>query len=174
MTALDTARIPTPIGPVLLFALGDTLVGLEFDDRDRRTADLRERLAFHLGSFETRESRDPAGAAKRLARFFSGELRALDEQKVRVFGTDFERSVWEQLRRIPVGTTISYGELATRVGRPRGPRAVGRANGRNPIVLFVPCHRVIAADGRLGGYGGGLDRKRRLLDHEGALGARLV
>jgi methylated-DNA-[protein]-cysteine S-methyltransferase len=93
---------------------------------------------------------------------------------VELHGTEFERAVWTQLCRIPAGTTISYTELATRVGSPRGSRAAGQANGRNPVALFVPCHRVIAADGTLGGYGGGLDRKRRLLAHEGALEPELV
>lgn len=174
MTTLDTARVSTPIGPILLFALGDSLVGLEFDDRDGRTTGLRERLARHLGPFDTRQVPDPAGASTRLARFFSGDVRALEDQCVRMLGTDFERSVWEQLRKIPVGKTVSYAELATRVGRPKGPRAVGQANGRNPIALFVPCHRVIASDGTLGGYGGGLERKQALLEHEGALGPHLV
>ena len=81
-------------------------------------------------------------------------------------GTPFQRRVWDELRRIPFGETISYAELARRVGQPGAARAVGSANGRNPIGLIIPCHRVIAADGGLGGYGAGLDRKRWLLRHE--------
>jgi methylated-DNA-[protein]-cysteine S-methyltransferase len=174
MTTLDTARIRTPIGTLVLYARGDALVGLEFGDHHARVSDLRARLTRHLGAFETRGTRDPAGAATRITAYFAGDAHALDGQKVEMFGTEFERAVWEQLRRIPAGTTIGYAALAARVGRPNGSRAVGRANGRNPVALVVPCHRVIASDGTLGGYGGGLDRKRRLLEHEGALGAALV
>jgi methylated-DNA-[protein]-cysteine S-methyltransferase len=165
MTTLDTTQMTTPIGPLRLLALGEALVALELDDR-QEVHD--PRLTRHLGPYEVREVPDPAGAVTRLTRYLAGELHALDDQPVRLLGTAFERQVWTELRRIPVGTTIAYGELATRVGRPRGPRAVGQANGRNPIALVVPCHRVIAADGTLGGYGGGLEKKRWLLRHEGA------
>ena len=87
---------------------------------------------------------------------------------VRMRGTDFQRATWDQLCGIPYGETISYGELAARMGRPSASRAVGLANGRNPIAIVVPCHRVIGANGTLTGYGGGLDRKRWLLEHEAA------
>jgi methylated-DNA-[protein]-cysteine S-methyltransferase len=169
MIKLATTRLDTPLGPVVLLAHDDALVGLEFADRIERCTALTGRLTRHLGTFATATADDPAGAATRLRAYFAGALRALDEQPVEMFGTKFERAVWTQLRRIPVGTTISYAELATRVGRPNGSRAAGQANGRNPVSLFVPCHRVVAADGTLGGYGGGLERKRRLLEHEGAL-----
>jgi len=171
---LDFATVPTPVGNVILFAREDALVGFEFADHPDRTHFLRARFERHLGAIELRDARDPAGAATRLAAYFGGDLGALDRQPVTLFGTDFERAVWEQLRRIPAGTTISYRELAARVGSPRGFRAAGSANGRNPVALFVPCHRVIAADGTLGGYGGGLERKRRLLEHEGALAPAFV
>jgi len=171
---IDFATIPTLVGPVVLFAHDDALIGLEFADHPDRARSLRARIERYLGPFETSEIRDPAGAASRLASYFAGDRHALDRQKVELHGTEFERAVWKQLCRIPAGTTISYLELATRVGSPKGSRAAGQANGRNPVALFVPCHRVIAADGTLGGYGGGLDRKRRLLAHEGALEPELV
>ena len=171
---LERAVVETPIGPLLLFARGNALVGLEFDARRERAGALKDRLARHLGAFEVREAADPAGAVTRLRRYFAGDPHALDGQKVEVHGTAFEVAVWDELLRIPTGATISYTELARRVGRPKGFRAVGQANGRNPVALFVPCHRVIAADGTLGGYGGGLDRKRRLLELEGALSPTLV
>lgn len=171
---LESARLSTPIGPVVALARGAALVGLEFGDQDDRVTGLRERLERHLGAYETRQAPDPAGAASRLAAYFAGDLSALDGQEVEMHGTEFERAVWEELLRIPVGRTRSYLELAQRVGRPNGPRAVGQANGRNPVALFVPCHRVIAADGTLGGYGGGLDRKRALLEHERAIPARMM
>ena len=101
--------------------------------------------------------------------YFDGDLDALSGIDVRFDrGTPFQQQVWHALQGIPVGETISYAQLADRVGRPTGFRAVGAANGQNPVAIVVPCHRVIASDGGLGGYGGGLDRKRWLLGHEGA------
>jgi methylated-DNA-[protein]-cysteine S-methyltransferase len=102
-------------------------------------------------------------------RYFKGEVGALDAIPVELNGTPFQRSVWHALRRIPGGTTISYAELAKRIGEPTAVRAVGTANGANPVAVIVPCHRVIGSDGRLTGYGGGLDRKQWLLQHEGVV-----
>jgi methylated-DNA-[protein]-cysteine S-methyltransferase len=99
-------------------------------------------------------------------RYFDGELGALDGLAVRTGGTAFQRSVWAELRRIPVATTISYGQLAGRIGRPSASRAVGMANGANPVAIVVPCHRVIGANAKLTGYGGGLHRKAWLIAHE--------
>lgn len=116
---------------------------------------------------------DPSGILEVLRVYFAGDVHAIDTVVVRFDrGTPFQHEVWNALRTIPVGETISYAELARRVGRPSAFRAVGSANGQNPIGLVVPCHRVIAADGTLGGYAGGLDRKRWLLAHEGAMPAR--
>ena len=98
--------------------------------------------------------------------YFAGELGRLDEISWRTAGTEFQRSVWQALTRIPVGETRSYGELAAAIGRPKAVRAVGAANGANPVSIVVPCHRVIGADGSLTGYGGGLPLKRKLLEHE--------
>ena len=164
---IETAVVPTPLGPVTLYAKGDALVGLEFTDRTARRRALERHLRRHLGPFETREVRDPAGARRRLEAYFAGNRRALSGQKVEMHGTPFQLAVWRELRRLAPGRTLSYAALAARLERPRAIRAVGQANGRNPVSLFVPCHRVIAADGGLGGYGGGLERKRRLLEHEG-------
>jgi methylated-DNA-[protein]-cysteine S-methyltransferase len=100
--------------------------------------------------------------------YFAGDLSAIERLAVVTGGTDFQREVWAALRRIPAGRTLSYGALATQLGRPKAVRAVGLANGANPIGIVVPCHRVIGADGSLTGYGGGLERKRWLLAHEGA------
>ena len=101
-----------------------------------------------------------------LARFFAGDVEAIAPLAVRTNGTDFQRRVWAALRRIPAGRTTTYGELAATIGAPAASRAVGLANGANPIAIVVPCHRVIGANGTLTGYGGGLARKRWLLDHE--------
>jgi methylated-DNA-[protein]-cysteine S-methyltransferase len=105
--------------------------------------------------------------ASALTRYFEGEIGALDTISIELNGTPFQKNVWQALRRIPAGTTISYAELAKRIGEPTAVRAVGTANGANPVAVIVPCHRVIGSNGRLTGYGGGLDRKQWLLEHEG-------
>jgi methylated-DNA-[protein]-cysteine S-methyltransferase len=105
------------------------------------------------------------GVAEQLRAYFAGELRRF-EIPLSMVGTDFQRSAWDELTRIPFGATISYAEQAVRMGRPGAARAVGAANGRNPIAIIVPCHRVIGANGTLTGYGGGLDRKEWLLGLE--------
>jgi methylated-DNA-[protein]-cysteine S-methyltransferase len=104
-----------------------------------------------------------------MARYFTGEIGVLDTIPVELNGTPFQKNVWQALRRIPGGSTISYAELAKRIGEPSAVRAVGAANGANPVAVIVPCHRVIGSDGRLTGYGGGLDRKQWLLEHEGVV-----
>jgi methylated-DNA-[protein]-cysteine S-methyltransferase len=101
-----------------------------------------------------------------MKRYFAGDLAAIDELPVRTAGTPFQRDVWRALRAIPHGTTVSYAKLAEQVGRPNAVRAVGLANGSNPIGVVVPCHRVVGSNGSLTGYGGGIERKRWLLQHE--------
>jgi methylated-DNA-[protein]-cysteine S-methyltransferase len=158
---VTSAAIPTPAGLVELTIahdehVGDALVSLCFVDDSDAPASLAP-------------GDDPAGIVDRLRRYFDGDLHAIDDLPVRFDrGTGFQHEVWGALRTIPVGETISYAELARRVGRPTAFRAVGSANGQNPVGVVVPCHRVIASDGTLGGYAGGLDRKRWLLAHEGA------
>lgn len=112
------------------------------------------------------EGADPFGLAASVSRYFAGEVTAIETLSVAPAGTDFQRAVWAALREIPSGQTWSYAQLARHIGRPRAVRAVGAANGANPVGLIVPCHRVIGQDGSLTGYGGGLDRKRWLLAHE--------
>lgn len=163
---LDRAEVDTPIGRVVLFAEKGRLVGLEFADKRSRVAVLRRQITRAIGPFAERPARDAAGAGARLRRYFSGDARALDDQPVRSYGTEFQRRVWRALRRIPAGRTLSYSGLARRIGRPSAVRAVAAANGANPVAIFVPCHRVIASDGSPHGYGGGLPRKRWLLAHE--------
>jgi methylated-DNA-[protein]-cysteine S-methyltransferase len=114
---------------------------------------------------------NPGGASEALSAYFAGDLAAIDTLAVASIGTPFQREVWHALRAIRCGSTLSYGELARRIRHPNAVRAVGLANGQNPIGIVVPCHRVIGADGTLTGYGGGLDRKRWLLAHERALPA---
>ena len=109
---------------------------------------------------------DPFGHASSLAAYFEGDMRALDRIPVVIDGTPFQNKVWKALRRIPVGETMSYGALAKKIGEPKAMRAVGLANGSNPIAVVVPCHRVIGSNGSLTGFGGGLPRKKWLLEHE--------
>jgi methylated-DNA-[protein]-cysteine S-methyltransferase len=150
---------PSPIGELLLTSDGSALTGLHMAlNRGRPTA--------HPEPGCPRDDSAFRQAREQLAAYFARELRDF-ELLLSMDGTPFQRCVWAELRRIPYGETISYAELARRIGRPGASRAVGSANGRNPIAIVVPCHRVIAADGTLGGYGGGLDRKEWLLGLEG-------
>ena len=157
-------RIETPLGAMVVLADEDKLIGLSFDDPPGWVLkDLERRFS----DFELRHTSDPCGFSDRIRAYFAGELAAIDEIPAEAEGTPFEMRVWAELRRIPCGETASYGEIAERVGDRNGARAVGIANHRNPVALVVPCHRVIGADGKLVGYGGGLDRKTWLLRHEG-------
>lgn len=158
--------ISTPIGTmsVLVDGAGRVRV-LDFEDHEKR---MQRLLARHYGegTVTVKSGRVPQRAA--IASYFAGNLEALDGIEVATAGTEFQRAVWAALRTIPAGETLSYGGLAERIGRPTAVRAVGLANGSNPIGVIVPCHRVIGANGTLTGYGGGIERKRWLLTHEGA------
>ena len=121
------------------------------------------------GGYTLEAARDPGGLTRALRAYFKGDLGVIDKLPVETTGTPFQRSVWKALRKIGSGKTISYAELARRIGKPKAVRAAGLANGQNPISIVVPCHRVIGSNGTLTGYGGGLPRKKWLLEHEGAL-----
>jgi methylated-DNA-[protein]-cysteine S-methyltransferase len=165
MTHLRVATIPSPIGPLSLAVGVGGLVRLDLEgDRDRMAHDLERRF----GAVSLTEEADPDGAATALRRYFDGDHAALGALPVDPGGTPFQHEVWLTLSRIPPGRTWSYAELARAVGRPDAVRAVGAANGANPVPLVLPCHRVIGSDGRLVGYGGGLWRKEWLLRHERA------
>jgi methylated-DNA-[protein]-cysteine S-methyltransferase len=152
---IELSRFDSPVG-ILTVAIGP---------RGLRALALGGRMPKLLPS-PTRETTTPPDIAAALSAYFAGDLRAIDAVAIDPEGTPFQRRVWAALRTIPAGTTWSYAELARAVGQPTATRAVGAANGRNPIALVVPCHRVIASDGTLGGYGGGLEMKRWLLRHE--------
>lgn len=155
-------RVRTPIGELLLVAdARGALRMLEFHDKEERW-----RPEFKRASAQFTQTRNPSGLADKLARYFDGDVAALDEIATAAKGTEFQQSCWRALRKIPAGTTTSYGALARKLGKPAAMRAVGLANGANPIAVVVPCHRVIGSDGSLTGYGGGLERKQWLLDHE--------
>jgi methylated-DNA-[protein]-cysteine S-methyltransferase len=163
---IETAEVTSPVGDLVLFARDKALVAMAFADR---AAWIPKQLATRFGPVTYKKARDPAGAATALRRYLDGDLDALDAVAVDTGGTPFQARVWRALREIPPGATRSYGELARAVGHPDAVRAVGAANGANPVSLVVPCHRVIGSDGKLTGYGGGLPRKRWLLVHERAL-----
>ncbi|MGH7210088.1 MAG: methylated-DNA--[protein]-cysteine S-methyltransferase [Acetobacteraceae bacterium] len=161
-------RTNTPTGPMLLVTDDtDRVRAADWEDHEDRMLLLLRR---HYGDAAIRltDRRTPSPAGRALEAYFGGELAAIDAVAVQTQGTAFQREVWAGLRRIPVGRTVSYGALAASLGRPKATRAVGLANGSNPISVIVPCHRVIGADASLTGYGGGLERKRWLLAHEGA------
>jgi methylated-DNA-[protein]-cysteine S-methyltransferase len=161
-------RIDTPIGELLLVADRDkNLRAVDWTEYEFRT---HRFLRLHYGKdgYKLEAASSPSDLAAAMRRYFAGELGAIDHLPVQTAGTLFQRAVWAALREIPRGVTESYGKLAQRIGRPAAIRAVGLANGSNPIGIVVPCHRVIGANGSLTGYGGGMERKRWLLEHEGA------
>jgi|HubBroStandDraft_6_1064221.scaffolds.fasta_scaffold135073_3 methylated-DNA-[protein]-cysteine S-methyltransferase len=163
---LTLGRLATPIGEALIVTDEEgRLCALDWSDFESR---LLRTIRRHHGPATTL---NPGPVPRRIVAaveaYFSGHLTSLEGLPCRTGGTPFQREVWEALRKIPVGRTLSYGALAARIGRPKAVRAVGLANGANPIGVVVPCHRVIGANGTLTGYGGGLHRKRWLLAHEG-------
>lgn len=158
-------RIPSPIGTILLVSDEEALRALDFEDCQHRMYQLLRR---YNGTCTPTPGLAAADAARRIAAYFDGDLAALDNIPTRTGGTEFQRRVWAALRGIPPGTTTTYGTLAATIGASSASRAVGLANGANPVALVVPCHRVIGADSSLTGYGGGLARKAWLLRHEKA------
>ena len=163
---MGATRFPSPIGDLVITASASGLTGVWFPGKGPVAA---ARLDDERGPASALLAR----ASEQLAEYFAGTRTTFD-LPLDAGGTAFERRVWDALRTIPYGTTLSYSELARRLGDPRATRAVGAANGKNPIPIIVPCHRVIGANGALTGFGGGLDRKRWLLEHEGALTTTLL
>jgi methylated-DNA-[protein]-cysteine S-methyltransferase len=164
MTDIALTTIDTPVRKLTIAANGSRVCLVHFGDATDR---VRSTLASWYPGSTIELAHDPAGAATVLRRYFDGDLGSLDEVDVELHGTAFQQRVWMALRTVTVGTTLSYAELARRVGSPSAVRAVGAANGANPVAVVLPCHRIIGSNGSLTGYGGGLDRKRWLLDHEG-------
>jgi len=160
---LFLSTVQTPLGPMIIASHDGGVCALEFESGWPRT---ERRLRRGAHSIELGTDADPCGVADCLRAYFAGELTAFDRLPLDPPGTEFDRRVWDALREILPGSTITYRELAHRVGCDRGFRAVGAANGRNPLALAVPCHRVVGASGDLRGYAGGLERKRWLLAHE--------
>lgn len=163
---LEMSELTSPLGDLTVVRRDGRVCSLAFTERwhlvDRA-------LHRRFGSVERVDAPRAGGLRGRLDAYFAGDLRALDEIEIDPGGTPFQQAVWAALRRVPPGRTTTYGELARAIGASTAVRAVGAANGANPIWLVIPCHRAIGADGGLTGYAGGLERKRWLLVHEGAL-----
>lgn len=159
-------RVATPLGQMLVVTdEDDRLRALDWHDYEDRM-NLLLRRQYRADTIALQETTQLSSATRAMRLYFDGDVAAIGALALATGGTDFQRQVWAALRDIPYGETISYGELATRIGRPQAMRAVGLANGANPISVVVPCHRVIGSNRSLTGYGGGLPRKQWLLDHE--------
>lgn len=163
---IEISEVTSPLGDIRVATRDGVLCGLGFADTwERVDASLEKRFP---GVDRRVVRKDGLGVKSALAAYFKGELDALDGIPVDLGGTEFQRKVWEQLAATAPGDTVSYAEVAARVGSARAVRAVGTASGSNPVCLVIPCHRMVRSDGHLGGYGGRLERKVWLLEHEGA------
>jgi methylated-DNA-[protein]-cysteine S-methyltransferase len=152
------------VGPIHMVAEGGRLLAMEFGDVEHR---LMPMLRSRFGKEPMLESEDDLSEITSAIRaYFEGDLAAIDAIEVDGGGTEFQRHAWQSLRAIPPGETRTYGQMAAALGRPNAARAVGMANALNPINLVVPCHRLVGSNGSLTGYGGGIERKRWLIDHE--------
>ena len=160
-------RYASPMGEILLVHDGEgTLRALDFSDYEPRMLQLLRR---HYGPIQLEPAGAPVATVEALDAYFAGDTDALNGLPTATAGTAFQRDVWAALRTIPAGETRSYASLADQIHKPKAMRAVGLANGANPLAIVVPCHRVIGANGTLTGFGGGLHRKQWLLEHEGAI-----
>lgn len=159
--------IPSPIGPLFIFVSEKGLCSVEFHNPERRDM-LQKRLdKWHSGpNLIDGENEMTRLTVVWLEEYFKGNFAVLKTPPLDIPGTDFELQTWEELLKIPCGQTVTYGQLAGRLGRPKGARAVGGCVGRNPVAIIIPCHRVIGGDGSLTGFGGGLENKKWLLEHE--------
>ncbi len=164
MDRIDLTTVDSPIGKLTVAAHGPKVCLVHFGQVSKQ---IRDALAAWYPDTAIESGDDPGGVVSVLTRYFDGDLTSLDEIDVELHGTAFQQRVWNALRTVTAGTTTSYAELARRVGAPTAVRAVGAANGANPVAVVLPCHRIIGSNGSLTGYGGGLERKRWLLHHEG-------
>lgn len=164
MKELGLETISSEIGTILVITEAGKLCAIEFHDcKPRIMAWLNKRF----GPVELRPANTSSGIAERIQAYLNDKQHSLDDIPIDTGGTTFQQQVWQALRQIPVGTVITYGQLAERLGKSSASRAVGLANSQNPVSIVLPCHRVIGANGHLTGYAGGLERKRWLLEHEG-------
>ena len=171
MIELTLEKRSSPVGTMLIVTDNEGMLrALDFEDYEAR---MHELLRLHYGQYKLVEGDAPASVGATLDAYFQGDTRCVHAIPTATGGTPFQRAVWRALMDIPSGSTESYGQLAKRIGKPGASRAVGLANGSNPISIVVPCHRVIGASGALTGYGGGLWRKQWLLAHEKRQGGDL-
>ncbi len=166
MKELQIDRIDSPIGTILIVVDGEHLCSLDYAEYEQRMMALLEK---RYGQVSFTQAEDPYGFSSKLYQYFAGDYHCLDTIAVSTGGTAFQQQVWSLLRTIPPGTTMTYGQLAAKLGKPSAYRAVGATNALNPIAIVLPCHRVVGADTSLTGYAGGLERKRWLLQHEHTL-----
>jgi len=164
VATIALTTVDSPIGTLTVAAHGTAVCLVHFGSS---SAQVRAALAKWYPGEPAETRSDPGGAVSTLTRYFQGDLAILDDVEVELNGTPFQQRVWNALRSVRAGTTMSYAELAAHVGTPSAVRAVGAANGANPVAIVLPCHRIIGSNGSLTGYGGGLERKRWLLNHEG-------
>ncbi len=163
-------HLASPVGTITILTDSDGVLRvLEFEDHMARMERLLRRQ--YPRGWQIAPAERTSDAARAMAAYFAGDLRAIDTLATATGGTAFQRAVWAALRDVGCGRTVAYAEIAAAIGRPSAMRAVGLANGSNPIAIVVPCHRIIGRSGALTGYGGGLERKRWLLAHEGVLPA---
>lgn len=162
----STERLATPIGAMMIAVDVEGKLRVALFTEDEEVICRYLRLQVGSTGFTLEPGKNPNGLTDAISSYFAGNLGVIDALPVESGGTPFQADVWRALRAIPCGTTTSYGKLAQQIGRPAAVRAVGLANGANPIAVVVPCHRVIGTNGSLTGYGGGIERKRWLLDHE--------
>ncbi len=157
-------HINSPIGTIVIVVDGERLCSLDYADYEPRMRTLLQR---RYGPIHLIQHTNPHGFSDKMRAYLAGDYPALDSIPVNPGGTPFQQQAWSALRTIPPGTTLSYGELAAKLGRPTAYRAVGGTNALNPIAIVLPCHRVVGANASLTGYAGGLERKQWLLQHEG-------
>jgi methylated-DNA-[protein]-cysteine S-methyltransferase len=171
-THLQLHELNTPLGSALVVTdLLGKMRAVDFSDYEARMLKL---LRIHYHAFELHTTTAPVRVKAIFSRYFAGDVHALNEGECQTNGTAFQQRIWQTLRTIPAGKTATYGEIARRLGSPNAARAVGLANGANPLSIIVPCHRLVGANGSLTGYAGGLHRKQWLLDHERAsVGSRM-
>ena len=160
-------QLPAPFGTIHLVTDGACMVSLDFKGFEER---LHKLMSKRYETYELKDRDNPQGFTDRLKAYLDGDVRAVDDIPVDTGGTDFQKSCWELLRKIPAGETWTYGQMAKILGNPKASRAVGITNSLNPVGIVVPCHRVIGASGKLTGYAGGLKVKDWLLRHEAAQG----
>jgi methylated-DNA-[protein]-cysteine S-methyltransferase len=164
MKELQFDRIDSPIGDILIVVDDGQLCSLDYADYKPRMMTLLQR---RYGAVHLTEVVDPCGFSSRVREYLAGDYNSLDTIPVNTGGTVFQQEVWSALRTIPPGTTMAYGELAAKLGRPTAYRAVGGTNALNPVAIVLPCHRVVGANASMTGYAGGIERKQWLLKHEG-------